>query len=415
LSAAAASALIASNAFDAGEHAMDLDLGAEYETFRREVAVFLQANWPDPSEPDPVRAAAAFRRRAVEQGYFYRAIPRRYGGSEQPPDPLRAQVIREEFARARAPRELEGAGVTMLAPTLLARGQEWQRERFIAPTLTGEIAWCQGYSEPGAGSDLASLRTRAVLDGDDWVITGQKVWTSLAHEADYMFALVRTEPDAPRHKGLSYLLLDMRQPGVTVRPLKQMTGGRGFNEVFLDGARTPKDWIVGERGEGWEVSRTTLKHERNMIGGARTTALLFDKLVELAGRAERAGKPALAMDDVRQELARIEAYVLAQTYSSYRQMSMELAGQSPGTISYMNKLNGTLIRQRIVNLAQDLIGDEGLGAPDLADRGGEGDDKWVYHLIRTLGVAIAGGASNIQRNVIAERGLGLPRDAGERA
>jgi alkylation response protein AidB-like acyl-CoA dehydrogenase len=395
---------------------MELELGSEYEAFRAEVAAFLKAAWPDLTESDPVEAAAAFRRKAVEQGYFYRSVPRRYGGSEQAPDPLRAQVIREEFARAGAPRELEGVGVSMLVPTLLSRGTEWQKERFIAPTLTGEIAWCQGYSEPGAGSDLAALRTRGVLDGDEWVIDGQKVWTSNAHTADYMFALVRTEPDAPRHKGISYLLIDMKQPGVSVRPLKQMTGGRGFNEVFLDGVRTPKDWIVGERGQGWEVSRTTLKHERDMVGGARTTALLFDKLVDLAKSARRDGGPALTKDDVRQELARIEAYVLAQRYSSYRQMSMDLAGQNPGLIALLNKLNGTLIRHRIANLAHDLIGDDGLSMPDLSDREGEdGDDKWVYHIIRTLGVAIAGGASNIQRNVIAERGLGLPRDPGEKA
>ncbi len=395
---------------------MDLELGAEYEAFRSDVRAFLKANWPVAEEPDAAKAAAVFRRRAVEAGYFYRSVPRRYGGSEQSPDPLRAQVIREEFARARAPRELEGSGVSMLVPTLLSRGEEWQKARFIAPTLAGEMAWCQGYSEPGAGSDLASLRTRAVLEGDEWVINGQKVWTSLAHEADFMFALVRTEPDAPKHKGISYLIIDMKQPGVVIRPLRQMTGGRGFNEVFFDNARTPKDWIVGERGAGWEVSRTTLKHERDMVGGARVTALLFEKLVELAKRSRIDGEPALARHDIRQELARIEAYVLAQTYASYRQGSMELAGQSPGQITYMNKLNGTLIRHRIVNLAQELIGAEALAMPDLSERGGEeGDDKWVYHIMRTLGIAIAGGTSNIQRNVIAERGLGLPRDPGERA
>lgn len=392
---------------------MDVELGAEYETFREEVAAFLAQNWPDKTESDPKKAAADFRRKAVENGYYYRSIPRIYGGSEQPPDPLRAQVIREEFARAGAPREIEGVGVTMLVPTLLSRGEEWQRELFIPRTLTGEITWCQGYSEPNAGSDLASLRTKGVLEGDEWVISGQKVWTSLADRADYMFALVRTEPDAPKHRGISYLILEMKQPGVTVRPLKQMTGGCGFNEVFLDNARTPKDWIVGGRGEGWEVSKTTLKHERNMIGGAKTTSLLFDKLLDLAKRSRRNGRPALECEDVRQELARIEAYVLAQQYSSYRQMSMDLANQDPGLINYLNKLNGTLIRHRIVNLAQDLIGEAGLAMPNVGGaREDEGDEKWVYHIIRTLGVAIAGGASNIQRNVIAERGLGLPRDAG---
>jgi alkylation response protein AidB-like acyl-CoA dehydrogenase len=395
---------------------MDLELGSEYEAFRREVAEFVARRWPPSPGAELKAATAAFRRAAVEAGYLYRSIPRRYGGSEQPADPLKGRIIRETFARAGAPRELEGPGVSMLVPTLLACGEEWQRERFVAPTLRGEIVWCQGYSEPGAGSDLASLRTRGVLEGDAWVITGQKVWTTMAHVADYMFILVRTEPDAPKHDGISYLLLDMKQPGVTVRPLKQMTGGREFNEVFLDGARTPKEWIVGERGRGWQVSRTTLKHERDTVGGASRTEDMFHKLVDLAREAEREGAPALASADVRQELARIEGYVLAQRYSSFRQMSMELAGQEPGLITVLNKLNGTLIGHRIANLAQDLIGDAGLLMPP-SGRAGERrrDEKWVNQIMGSLGVAIAGGASNIQRNVIAERGLGLPRDGGDRA
>jgi alkylation response protein AidB-like acyl-CoA dehydrogenase len=393
---------------------MDLELGSEYEAFRREVSAFLADHWPPPRDCDPKAAAAEFRKAAVDRGYLYRSIPKRYGGSEQPQDPLRARVIREEFGRAGAPKELEGPGVSMLVPTLLSRGAEWQRERFIAPTLRGEIVWCQGYSEPGAGSDLASLRTRGVLEGEEWVITGHKLWTTMAHLANYMFILVRTEPDAPKHSGISYLLVDMKQPGITVQPLKQMTGGREFNEVFLDGARTPRDWIVGVRGQGWEVSRTTLKHERDTVGGATRTEDMFHKLVELARKAERLGEPALARGDVRQELARIEAYVLAQRYSSYRQMSMDLAGQNPGLIGLLNKLNGTQIGHRIANLAQDLIGDAALSMPPTG-RGSRGDEKWVNQIMGSLGVAIAGGASNIQRNVISERGLGLPRDQGDKA
>jgi alkylation response protein AidB-like acyl-CoA dehydrogenase len=393
---------------------MDLELGSAYEAFRAEVAAFLGSHWPPSRDADPRAAAAEFRQAAVDRGYLYRSIPKRYGGSEQPADPLKARVIREEFGRVGAPKELEGPGVSMLVPTLLGRGAEWQRERFIGPTLRGEIVWCQGYSEPGAGSDLASLRTRGVLDGDQWVITGQKLWTTMAHLANYMFILVRTEPDAPKHGGISYLLVDMKQPGITVRPLKQMTGGREFNEVFLDGVRTPADWIVGERGQGWEVSRTTLKHERDTVGGATRTEDMFYKLVDLARKAQRLGEPALKRDDVRQELARIEAYVLAQRYSSYRQMSMDLAGQDPGLIGVLNKLNGTQIGHRIANLAQDLIGDAALSMPPTG-RGARGDEKWVNQVMGSLGVAIAGGASNIQRNVISERGLGLPRDQGDRA
>jgi len=387
---------------------VNLDFGAEYAVFRQEVADFLAAHWP-PGDADPKAAAAAFRRLATDAGYLYRSVPRAYGGSEQPADPLRARVIREEFTRAKAPREVDGPGVNMLVPTLLARGTDWQKERFIPRTLTGEYVWCQGYSEPGSGSDLASLRTRGVLEGDHWVINGQKVWTTVAHLATYMFALVRTEPDAPKHEGISYLLIDMKQPGVTVRPLRQMTGGREFNEVFFDNVRTPADWIVGGRGEGWQVSRTTLKHERDTVGGASRTEDIFNRLLLLARAARRDGRPALERADVRQDLARIEAYVLAQRYSSYRQASMELAGQDPGLIGVLNKLNGSHLNARIANFAQDLIGEAGLSMPSSGRA--RGDERWVNQIMGSVAVAIAGGASNIQRNVIAERGLGLPRDS----
>ncbi|NWG53482.1 MAG: acyl-CoA dehydrogenase family protein [Hydrogenophilaceae bacterium] len=395
---------------------MNLDLGPEYAAFRAHVADFLARHWPPAPGADPAQAAAAFRREAVEAGFLYRSVPRIYGGGEQAPDPARARIIREEFARAGAPRELEGPGVSMLVPTLLARGADWQKERFIPKTLSGEIIWCQGYSEPGAGSDLASLRTKAVLEGDEWVITGQKVWTTLAHLAHYMFILVRTEPDAPKHEGLSYLLLDMKQPGVTVRPLKQMTGGREFNEVFLDGARTPAHWIVGKRGEGWAVSRTTLKHERDAIGSSARTEDMFAKLVQLARSVEIDGAPAIERADIRQALARIEGYVLAQRYSSFRAQSMSNAGEEPGLIGALNKLNGAEIGHRIAALAQELIGDDGLSMPPLGRKGGaRGHEKWVNQIMGSLGVAIAGGSSNIQRNVIAERALGLPRGHGDGA
>jgi len=387
---------------------VDLDFGAEHEAFRSEVTAFLAENW----HGGDATAQAGFRAKAIAQGYLYRGVPRRYGGSEQPADPLKATIIREEFNRARAPTEIRGPGPGMIVPTLLVRGEEWQREKFIRPTLTGEIAWCQGYSEPGAGSDLASLRTRAVRDGEQWVVTGQKVWTTMAHKADYMFLLARTDPDAPKHDGLSYLLLDMKQPGVTVRPLRQMTGGAEFNEVFLDEARTPADWIVGKPGEGWAVSKSTLKFERDNIGGTATTEQQFRRLVELARSAGRGGAPAIASGEVRQALAALQGYVLAQKYSSYRQMSMNLRDRSAGPIEAMGKLNGTLIGQRIAALAQDLLGADGLVMPPARQTAGEPrvNAKWVNQIMGSMAVAIAGGTSNIQRNLIAERALGLPRE-----
>jgi alkylation response protein AidB-like acyl-CoA dehydrogenase len=396
---------------------MDLRYSAEYEAFRSEVAAFLASNWPlrDAEADLPRREAdARFRARAIEAGYLYRSVPRAYGGSEQAPDVLRAQIIREEFGRARAPGEVPGVGVAMLVPTLLEHGTEEQKQRFISKTLSGEYLWAQGYSEPNSGSDLASLRTRAELKGDEWVINGQKIWSTLAQYARFMFVLTRTEPDAAsKHAGISYLLVDLKQPGVTVRPLKQITGSSEFCEVFFDDAKTPATWIVGERGNGWKVSKSTLSHERSALGGASTSVGLFEKLVELAKRSQFNGRPALQDSSIRQRLASLKGSVDAHLYSSYRQLSMSAHGQEPGVVTLMNKLISTQIGHEVARLARDLIGDALLLAPPA--EGGKaarvaGDEKWINQFMGSLGIAIAGGTSNIQRNVIAERGYGLPRD-----
>jgi len=394
---------------------MDLSYGSEYDELREKVRAFLAEHWP-PSDDGLSREeqVLAFRRKAIEAGYVARSIPRAYGGSEQEPDSIAAAVIREEFGRKHAPAEATGIGTMMLVPTLLDRGEEWQKEKWVPKTTLGEFRWCQGYSEPGSGSDLASLKTRGELVGDEWVINGQKIWTSNAVEADYMFCLVRTEPEASKHAGISYLLIDMKQPGIDVRPLKQMTGGADFNEVFLTDVRTPADWIVGKRGEGWLVSRTTLKHERNSIGNAAQSRMLFDGLVQLARQAERDGRPAIEDPAIRQRLARIEGYVEGHVYSGYRQLTADIRGQSTGVLPLMNKLNSTNISQEVSKLALDLLGDDAMldptgyqRNPGLAPKGAHG---WLMQYMSSLGVAIAGGTANIQRNVIAERGLGLPRD-----
>jgi alkylation response protein AidB-like acyl-CoA dehydrogenase len=396
---------------------VDLRYGPEYEAFRAEVRAFLAAHWPlRGAEADlPLAAqATAFRKRAIAAGYLARSIPKAYGGSEQPADPLRAAVIREEFLRVRAPLDPPGIGTMMLVPTLLERGVEWQKQKWVPGTILGDITWCQGYSEPGSGSDLASLKTRGQLVGDEWVINGQKIWTSSAQSADFMFCLVRTEPDAPKHAGISYLLIDMKQAGIDVRPLKQMTGGADFNEVFLSDVRTPKDWIVGRRGEGWSVSRTTLKHERDSIGNAAMSEVLFKGLVRLASESKRGGRPALSDPGVRQRLAAIEGYVLAHKYSGYRQLTAGLRGEAPGILGLMNKLHSTNIGQEIAKLAFDLLEADGLSDPASATRlygiAPKSSAAWVNQFMASLGVAIAGGTANVQRNVIAERGLGLPRD-----
>jgi len=394
---------------------MDLSYGPEYEAFRQEVRGFLGEAWPlrgDEARLDRERQEQIFRERATGRGYLYRSIPRRYGGSEQSPDVLKAQVIREEFGRARAPQEATGIGTMMLVPTLLEKGEEWQKERWVRPTLTGELRWCQGYSEPGSGSDLASLSTRGELRADEWVVSGQKIWTSGAHDAHMMFCLARTEPDAPRHAGISYLLIDMDQPGIEVRPLRQMTGAADFNEVFLDEARTPADWIVGRRGEGWLVSRTTLKHERNSIGGATRSLALFEGLVRLAQEPGPDGEPAIARPEVRQKLAALEGFVRSHQYTGYMQLSRDARGGSPGIVGMMNKIVSTNIGHEVARIALDLLGEDGLGAPGERSRTGmpKGHAGWLAQSMWSMGIAIAGGTANIQRNIIAERGLGLPRD-----
>jgi alkylation response protein AidB-like acyl-CoA dehydrogenase len=394
---------------------MDVGYGAEYKEFHQGVRDFLSGAWPPSgADADLSRAeqVARFRARAIEAGYLARGIPRRYGGSEQPPDVLQAAIIREELRRAGAPGDPTGIGPSMLVPTLLEKGTEWQKEKFVAATMRGEIVWCQGYSEPGSGSDLASLQTRAELVGDEWRINGQKIWTSGAQRADYMFCLCRTEPEASKHAGISYLLLDMHQPGIDVRPLKQMNGESTFNEVFLDDVRAPADWIVGKRGEGWIVSRTTLVHERNSIGTAEQMLTFFNGLVQLAREQQSDGRPALEDPVVRERLAEIEGYVRAHQYSGYFQLTRAARGESPGILQMMNKLNGTNIGQAISKLAYELLGDGGLH-----DAGGRALNEaprdpggWVSQYMGSLGGAIAGGTANIQRNIIAERGLALPRD-----
>ena len=398
---------------------MNLSYGEEYEVLRGEVRQFLKENWPPSGEQAKAplgEQATRFREKAIAAGYMARGIPRQYGGSEQEADVLKATVIREEFRRARAPGEAGGIGTMMLVPTLLEVGQEWQKEKFVPPTVRGELVWCQGYSEPGSGSDLASLQTKAELVGDEWVINGQKIWTSGAQFAHYMFCLCRTEPEQQKHAGISYLLIDMKQPGIEVRPLRQMTGGAHFNEVFLTDARTPKDWIVGKRGEGWIVSRTTLKHERNSIGNAQGSVSSFEGILGLAKRAQRGGRPAIQDPEVRQALGRIEGYVRAHEYSGLRQLTKAAKSQEPGIIQTMNKLISTNLGHAISKLGMELIGDDGMLEPGERRMGmgmGEGsadNSGWVAQYMGSLGGAIAGGTANIQRNVIAERGLGLPRD-----
>jgi len=396
---------------------MDLSYGAEAEAFREQVRSFLKAAWAPAAElrgADLKAFIKDFRLKATDKGYLYRSIPKLYGGSEQPVDVIKAQVIREEFGKMRAPMEMGGNGMSMTVPTLLEKGTEEQKELFIRKTMSGEYIWGQGYSEPGSGSDLASVRTKGELsaDGSKWIINGQKIWTSQGMQSTHMFMLVRTEPDAPKHDGITYLLIDLNQPGITRRPIKQMTGEEGdhtFCEFFFDNAETPVSWQVGERGQGWYVSRTTLKHERASIGSADGLGNQFKKLIELAKEVGRIGEPI-----IRDRLAQIEGFVLSHRYTSFRLFSCAAAGEDPGKVQLMMKLYLTEIGHEMALLAQELIGEHAFiepeGAGGRGPRGPRGPEKWMDQIMGSLGNSIAGGASNIQRNIIGERGLGLPRD-----
>jgi alkylation response protein AidB-like acyl-CoA dehydrogenase len=403
---------------------MDLSYSAEYEAFRAEVRAFLDEHWTEEdrkSTPPPDGQAAlmgavvrdderatAFRIASAEHGYLYRHIPSRYGGGQREYDPLKSTIIAEEFRRAKAPFEIFGQGPSMLAPTLVEHGTEKQKELFIRDTLLGKIRWCQGYSEPGSGSDLASLRTRAELDGDFFVVNGQKIWTSNAREAHWMFCLVRTEPEAPKHDGISYLLIDMKSPGIDVRPLRQMTGEADFSEVFLDNVRVPKENLVGPRGKGWVVSRSTLKHERALIGNSHIARRTFDGMVAIAQVVLLRGQPAIKDPVIRNRLVEIESRLLCAEYNGYRLLTAQARGEDPGLASMVMKLYSTLLGYDVNKTALDVLGDRAAlargdsTAPDMG--------MFSYSYMWSLGILIAGGTANIQRNIISERGLGMPRE-----
>jgi alkylation response protein AidB-like acyl-CoA dehydrogenase len=398
---------------------MDLKLGKEHETFRDEVIEFLKG-WPltgKEAELPQLEQDQFFRNKAIEKGYVYRDIPTKYGGSEQPHDVIKDTIIQDEFRKVGAPGNIFSIGAAMVAPTLLECAREELCDRFVQSAIRGEVNWCQGYSEPNAGSDLASLQTRAELDGDEWVINGQKAWTSMAAEADYMFGLFRTEPDAPKHKGISYLLIDMKSPGITIRPVKQINGGFEFNEVFFDNVRTPVGMMVSQRGNGWQISRATLKHERNLIGDPNMLRNTYCALVELARNTIRNGRPAIEDPHVRDRLAEIDGFVTTQEYSGLRQLSAAAKGEELKVMlpMMMNKLYSTDAAMMLTRLSQDLIAGDGLIAPNdvetaMARAVKHTPGRWVYEYTAAIAHSIAGGASNIQRNIIGERALGLPRD-----
>ncbi|HZP42797.1 MAG TPA: acyl-CoA dehydrogenase family protein [Candidatus Binatia bacterium] len=394
---------------------MDLSYTPEERAFQQTVRRWLAANVPKKSreerpmewgDPRRIAQAKAWQRKVWEAGYLAMGWPREYGG--QGADLMRQTIVNEEMVRARAPGLIGMMGIQMVGPTLIQYGTEEQRRRFLPKILTAEEIWCQGYSEPGAGSDLASLRTRAELDGDTFVVNGQKVWTSNAQYADWMFCLVRTDPAAPKHGGISYLLIDMRSPGITVRPLVQMTGDAGFNEVFFEDVRVPRANLVGGLNNGWQVANATLAHERNMLGSTTRTQQIFQGLLRLARTHARNGRPAAEDPVVRQRLASLAIRVETMKLEAYRQLTDALRGRRPGISAAVNKLVATELNHDLAKAALDILGSYGPLAR--TDRRARDRGIWPLDFMFSLGLIIGGGTSQIQKNIIAERGLGMPKE-----
>ena len=315
----------------------------------------------------------------------------------------------EEFAKSPIPKPLGGQGIQMLVPTLLELGNEEQKKTYIKPTLHGEMIWCQGYSEPNSGSDLASLQTKGELDGEEWVINGQKIWTSTAKFAQMCFCLVRTEPEAPKHQGISFLLIPMDSSGIEIRPIMQMTLDADFNEVFFTDVRIPKENIVGERGEGWKVANSILGHERGSLADPNVTMTRLNALINLMKDETIDGQRIIDKDSFRDRLLKIQGRVLAQQSNSLRILSGQInKDQNTSMARLITKLQGTELRHELEALAIDAMGELGTlyeNSPHLRDNG-----SWQMSYMYFLGLIIGGGTSQIQKNIISERGLGMPKE-----
>ncbi|MBV8976649.1 MAG: acyl-CoA dehydrogenase family protein [Alphaproteobacteria bacterium] len=387
---------------------MDLSYSHEHEAFRAEVRAFCSAHADRAPKSYLGEEARAWQRLLIEHGYAARTVPKQYGGYGAEPDLLKSRIIAEEFLAAGLPMGMSNQGISMLVPTLLELGSEEQKKRWIGPTLRGEVIWCQGYSEPGAGSDLAALTTRATEDGDDFVINGQKIWTSTAAQADMIFCLVRTEPDKPKHEGISYLIFSMKTPGIEVRPLVTMTGRAEFNEVFFSDVRVPKTQIVGQRGQGWLVANATLRHERGMLGDPNQAGTRLHAVIRLMEEEQVDGRRLMDNPVLRDHLLKLQARVLAMEMHGLRLLTAAAKGEDLGLARLIVKLQGCELNHQLAGFANDLLGELGIlygDSPHLRSSG-----EWQTRFMFDLGLIIGGGTAQIQKNIIAERGLGMPRE-----
>jgi alkylation response protein AidB-like acyl-CoA dehydrogenase len=382
---------------------MDLRDTPEEAAFRAEVRAWLEANIPTEltgprsGEAEYEQAWRAWSRKLYDAGYVGLTWPEEYGGKGAPYS--HQAILLEETARAEAPQHMNVIGLGMAGPTIIAHGTEEQKARYLPRILSVEEIWCQGFSEPGAGSDLAAARTSARLEGDHFVVDGQKVWSSFAHIADWCILVTRSDPDSHKHAGLTYMLVDMHSPGVEVRPLRQITGEAEFNEIFFTGVEVPAENVLGEIGQGWGVAMTTLLHERATLGFALTAMLEVNvrKLLTLA--RERANGDPILRDRVAREW--IEQRALRLT--NYRSLTQLIKTGMPGPEGSVSKLHWSESNQRLTKLALELLG------PGSQVGNGDAAGYWQYQQLRSRGNTIEAGTSEILRNIIAERVLGLPR------
>jgi alkylation response protein AidB-like acyl-CoA dehydrogenase len=344
-----------------------------------------------------VQACREWQHVLADHGWAGITWPTEYGGRGA--SPIQAAIFNEEQAAYDVATGAFAVSIGMVGPTLIAHGTEELKRRHLGPILRGDEVWCQLFSEPGAGSDLAGLATRAELDGDHWVVNGQKVWTSLGQFADYGILLARTDPDVPKHAGITYFIVDMRSPGIEVRPITQITGVQHFNETFLTDVRIPAENVVGEVNGGWRVAQTTLANERSFIGSGGSWTV--EQLIDLAQRHGRAGDPA-----VRQALARACCRAGTLTYLGYRMRTAMSQLRMPGPEMLVLKLAYAQHWARSADVAMQILGPAatlwGDDAPEV--------NAWGHHFLSQYAIRLGGGTDEIQRNIIAERGLGLPRE-----
>jgi len=395
---------------------MDLSDSPEQAEFRAQAREWLEKNKPTniadrgfalAIDGETVKALKDWQRRLYEAGYLGIAWPKEYGG--QGKTIMDSAIFNEEVARVRAPAPLNELGLAMGGPTILEHGTEEQKRRYIKKILTCEEVWCQGFSEPASGSDMAALQTKAVLDGDQFIVNGQKVWTSIGHLSDWCMLLVRTDPNLPKHKGLSYLLVDMHSSGITVQPLRQMTGEAEFNQMFFEDVRVPRENLLGPLNGGWGVALTTLMNERATLSLAIVMRFrnVFDDLCDLARRVIADGSCKLDRRVIRQTLAQFHVDLESMRFLAYRNFSHLQRGGTPGPEGSISKVMWSELNQRMQEFAMVLQGPRAAlmeGSNYVVD-----DGRWQYGLMRSRGNTIEEGTSEVQRGIIAERLLGLPK------